>query len=106
MVRSNIVSVTASKIPTSLAIEASPLGGTPPLTVTVNVLLLDANGLPLSDKPINIIVDGKVVTTLRTGFLGLFTSTKVTLQAGTHTIQAEFLGDATYEGCDEEAYFW
>jgi len=98
VVRSNPVTVVSSKIATVLTIDCNPKSGSPPLTVRVDGLLLDANSAPLFDKPVNILVDGKVVTSVRT-FAGIFTA-NVVLQAGEHTVQAEFLGDATYEGCE------
>lgn len=102
MVRSNSVQVLAAKIPTALDIQVDPTSGVPPFNAGVTGQLYDPATMQIvGGKTVNILLDGVVVASaLNEAYRG-FSRVDVPISTvGTHTIQAEFLGDGTYEGCE------
>jgi hypothetical protein len=108
MADSSIQIVTLAKLSTSLSINVSPTSGKPPLTVTIDGMLLDEYGAGVPARDIELLIDGVVVATDATTteasqigpgyyvFYYQFTA------VGDHTVQTHFAGDTEYEGCEEK----
>jgi hypothetical protein len=99
----SLIRATYAKVPTVIyPFTASPSTGAPPLDVSVAGLLKDNTGFALSAKSIDIYRDGTKIATALTSGGGVFTYLDRLTTVGPHTYQAEFKGDDTYAGCEEE----
>lgn len=56
----------------------------------------------IGGKNINLVIDGVVASSTTTDSYGYWSFVDFYLLPGTHTLYAEFPGDATYEGCSPE----
>lgn len=89
--------------------HAGPLSGTAPLRFTLHFTLNEVGGPGLNDKDCHLYIDGEFGYTVKShGIFGWYgeigwvngcVDFDVMLDSGTHTIYAEFPGDAEYEGC-------
>jgi len=57
-------------------------------------------------KWVNIYLNGSNVLSVRTQVAGVYTGTVRIASVGSHSLYAEFPGDAQYEGCEQEGYGW
>jgi hypothetical protein len=89
----------APKIATSISINVNPTSGVAPFQVIITGNLVDSAGNGLSDKSINLYVNGTLTGTQITGPEGDCVWYLDITTTGTYQCQTEFLGDATYEGC-------
>jgi len=111
LARSNTLIVTGNpspppvKTPTYITVEATPTSGVVPFDVLVTGSLASPTG-PLTAKTVNVYLNGAVVASPRTQVGGVYTATVRIASVGSHSLYAEFPGDAQYEGCEQEGYGW
>lgn len=103
----SLIRPTYAKIPTALSIAVSPKTGKPPLEVTISGILSDGAGNGLPDKTIEIYRNDTKIGTIASGSgiltTGAYVYKNTISSAGNYSYYAQFNGDATYAGCEEES---